>query len=154
MNSKWKGNQDGRQIPKCLSKIDRYKWSQVFFWTTIFRFQIPAWNYQDMLAIYIASKNPRDTSCNSTEIQDGGQNSKWLSAMYNCISLLLNYKVDTHVKMYYDEYIEIKCISFKLNENQDGHQIPKCLPKTGRYNLSQVLIWTTVFRFRIPACKF
>ena len=30
--------------------------------------------------------------------------------MYNCISLLLNYKVDTHVKMYYDEYIEIKCI--------------------------------------------
>ena len=50
-------------------------------------------------------KNLRGTSCNSTEIQDGGQNSKWLSAMYNCISLLLNYKVDTHAKMYYVEYI-------------------------------------------------
>ena len=107
-----------------------------------------------MLAIYIASKNPRETSCNSTEIQDGGQNSKWLSAMYNCISLLLNYKVDAHVKMYYEEYIEIKYISFKLNENQDGRRILKCLPKTDRYNLSQVLMWTTVFRFRIPAWKF
>ena len=71
--------------------------------------------------------------------------------MYNCISLLLNYKVDTHVKMYYDECIEIKCISFKLNENQDGRQIPKCLPKTDQYNLSQVLMWTTLFRFQIPA---
>ena len=98
-----------------------------------------------MLAIYIASKNPRDTSCNSTEIQDGGQNSKWQSAMYNCISLILNYKVDPHVKMYYDEYIEIKCISFKLNENQDGRQILKCLPKTDRYTLSQVLMWTTLY---------
>ena len=107
-----------------------------------------------MLATYIASKNPRDTSCNSIEIQDGGQSSKWLSAMYNCISLISNYKVDTHVKMYYDEYIVIKYISFKLNENQDGHQIPKCLPKTDWYTLSQVLMWTTVFRFRKPTWKF
>ena len=61
--------------------------------------------------------------------------------------LLLNYKVDTQVKIYYDEYIEIKCISFKLNENQDGRQISKCLPKTGRYNLSQVFMGTIVFRF-------
>ena len=54
--------------------------------------------------------------------------------MYNCISLLLNSIVDTQVNIYYDEYIEIKCIGFELNENQDGRQIPKCLPKTGRYN--------------------
>ena len=125
-----------------------------FSWKFIFRFRIPAWNYQDMLAIWIASNNPRYTCFNSTEIQDGGQNSKWLSAMYNCISLLLNYKVDTQVKIYYDEYIEIKCISFELNENQDGRQIQKCLPKIGRYNLPQVFMWTTVFRFRIPAWKF
>ena len=58
--------------------------------------------------------------------------------MYNCISLFLNYKVDTYVQMYYDEYKEIKCISFKLNENQDGRQIPKCLLKSDRYKLSQV----------------
>ena len=107
-----------------------------------------------MLAIYIALKKTWDTSCNSTEIQDGGQNSKWLSAMYNCISLFLNYKVDTHVQMYYDEYKEIKCISFKLNENQDGRQIPKCLLKSDRYKLSQGLMWTIVFRFRIRAWKF
>ena len=74
--------------------------------------------------------------------------------MYNCISLFLNYKVDTHVQMYYDEYKEIKCISFKLNENQDGRQIPKCLLKSDRYKLSQGLMWTTVFRFRIRAWKF
>ena len=60
--------------------------------------------------------------------------------MYNCISLILNYKVNTHVKMYYDEYIEIICIRFKLNENQDDRQIPKCLPIIDRYNLSQVLM--------------
>ena len=74
--------------------------------------------------------------------------------MYNCISLFLNYKVDTHVQMYYDEYKEIKWISFKLNENQDGRQIPKCLLKSDRYKLSQSLMWTTVFRFRIRAWKF
>ena len=56
--------------------------------------------------------------------------------------MLLNYKVDPHVKMYYDVYIEIKWVSFKLNENQDGRQIPKCLPKIYRYNLSQVLMFS------------
>ena len=63
--------------------------------------------------------------------------------MYNCISLFLYYKVDTHVQMYYDEYKEIKCIkciSFKLNENQDGRQIPKCLLKSDQYKLSQGLM--------------
>ena len=74
--------------------------------------------------------------------------------MYNCISLFLNYKVDTHVQMYYDEYKEIKCISSKLNENQDGRQIPKCLLKSDRYKLSHGLMWTTVFRSRIRAWKF
>ena len=70
--------------------------------TTIFHFRIPAWNFQDMLKIYIASKKSRDTSCNSTGIQDGGQNSKWLPTMYNVvyISLFLRYKVDIYVYMY------------------------------------------------------
>ena len=134
-----------------LTDINNHRF---FFWKFIFRFLIPAWNYQEMLAIYIASKKLGTQVVTQTEIQDGGQNSKWLSAMYNCISLFLNYKVDTHVQMYYDEYKEIKCISSKLNENQDGCQIPKCLLKSDRYKLSQGLIWTTVFRFRIRAWKF
>ena len=56
--------------------------------------------------------------------------------------------------MYTDEYLEFKCMSFKWNKNQDGRQIPKCLLKIDRYNLSQVLVWTTIFRFWIPASNF
>ena len=70
--------------------------------TNIFHFVIPAPNFQDMLTIYIASKKSRDTSRNSTGIQDGGQNSKWLPTMYNVvyISLSLRYKIYIHIRIY------------------------------------------------------
>ena len=124
--------------------------------TKIFHFLIPAWNFQDMLAIYIALKKSRDTSSTYTRIQDGGQNSKWLPVMYDFvyISLSLHYKIEIHVEMYAVEDIEYKYINFKLNEHQDGRQNPRCLSIIERCNLSQILFWTTVFNFRIPACNF
>ena len=122
----------------------------------IFHFLIPAWNFQDMLAIGIASTKSQDTSYTYTGIQDGGQNSKWLPVMYDvvCISLSLPYTVDIHVDMYAMKDTEYKYINFKLNEHQDGRQNPRCLSIIERCNLSQILFWTTIFNFRIPACNF
>ena len=55
-----------------------------------------------MLTIYMASNKSRDTSCNSTGIQDGGQNSKWLRTVYNVvyISFSLRYTICIHIKIY------------------------------------------------------
>ena len=94
-----------------------------------------------MLAIYISLKKSRDTSSNYAGIQDGGQNSKWLPVMYDVvyISLSLHYKIYIHVEMYAVKDIEYKYINFKLNENQDGHQNPRCLSKIERCNLSKIL---------------
>ena len=109
------GNQDGRQIPKCLSKIDRYKLSQGFLWINYISFSDTGMEFSGYVGNILRFKNSRDKSCNSTGIQDGGQNSKWLPVMYNCFSLSLNYKADIYVKMYTDEYIEFKCMNFKWN---------------------------------------
>ena len=38
---------------------------------------IPACNFICMLARYLASKKPRDTSCTCYFIQDGGQKTRW-----------------------------------------------------------------------------
>ena len=91
----------------------------------IVHFLIPAWNFQDMLAIGIASKKSWDTSSTYTGIQDGGQNLKWLPAMYIVveISLSLHYKVHFHGKMYAVKDTEFEYINSKWNEHQYGHQI-------------------------------
>jgi hypothetical protein len=68
-----------------------------------------------MLAIGIASKKSRDTSSTYTGIQDGGQNLKWLPAMYIVveISLSLHYKVHFHGKMYAVKDTEFEYINSK-----------------------------------------
>ena len=122
----------------------------------IFHFLIPAWNFQDMLAIGIALKISRDTSSIYIGIQDGGQNSKWLPVMHDVvyISLFLPYTVDIHVEVYAVEYIEYKYINLNLKEHQDDRQNPRCLSKIEWCNLSTIWFWTTIFNFRIPACNF
>ena len=79
INLKLNEHQDGRQNPRCLSKIERCNLSKIFVWTTILNFRIPACNFHDMLAIYTAL--PRDTRSTFIGIQDGGQNTKWLSGI-------------------------------------------------------------------------
>ena len=80
----------------------------------------------------------QDVSKMAAETENGCRQCIMLSISVSpCYSTTKFY---THVKMYSDEYIEIICTSLKVNENQDGCQIPKCLPKTDRYNVSQVLI--------------
>ena len=124
--------------------------------TTIFHFVIPAWNFQDMLTIYIASKKSRDTSCNSTGIQDGGQNSKWLPTMYSVvyISLSLRYKICIHIKIYAirTENSNIWIVSEK--KNQDGRQNSKCLSKIDRFDSSKILFCTSVINIWLPASFF
>ena len=41
--------------------------------------------------------------------------------------------------MYPEEDIEFEHTKSNWDENQDGRQIPKCLPKIDQFNLSQVL---------------